>query len=462
VRGARSDYTHVALLLPTAGTRRAFPISPYDPVVQVLTAPEAAALVRPHDTLGIPLGPGQPPAFLHALGERDDYVDVTVFGALLVDLYTFFTKPGVHYLSGFYGPAERFLLETGADVQFVPSDFRRFTPIAERLKPRVVATLAAPPDADGYASLSLHAGATYHELLRASADPERVLVVEVNPAAPRTLGLEPEFPHRVHVDQIDVLVESDRPLFVLPDAEESDIDRRIAAHVRPYIVDGATLQTGIGGIPSTIATMLANDDGGDYGIHSEMFTTGLMRLHKAGKVSNARKGQYEGMSITTFAAGTEELYEFLDGNQEVRFLPVEVVNSPEIVSKNRRMVTINGALTIDLWGQAVADTIGSKQFSGIGGHEDFVSVAGFELEDRSLLCLPSTATVGGQRISRIAAELAAGAVVTTPRHQLDLVVTEYGVASLRGRTVRERAIALAGIAHPDFRELLTAHADSLR
>ena len=326
----------------------------------------------------------------------------------------------------------------------------------------MVATLAAPPDADGYASLSLHAGATYHELLRASADPERVLVVEVNPGAPRTLGLPPEFPHRVHVDQIDVLVESDRPLFVLPDAEESEIDRRIAAHVRPYIVDGATLQTGIGGIPSTIATMLANDDGGDYGIHSEMFTTGLMRLHKAGKVSNARKGQYEGMSITTFAAGTEELYEFLDGNQEVRFLPVEVVNSPEIVSKNRRMVTINGALTIDLWGQAVADTIGPKQFSGIGGHEDFVSVAGFELEDRSLLCLPSTATVGGQRISRIAAELAAGAVVTTPRHQLDLVVTEYGVASLRGRTVRERALALAGIAHPDFRELLTAHADGLR
>ncbi|HEY5153958.1 MAG TPA: acetyl-CoA hydrolase/transferase C-terminal domain-containing protein, partial [Acidimicrobiales bacterium] len=278
---------------------------------------------------------------------------------------------------------------------------------------------------------------------------------------PRTLGFG-EYPHRVHVDQIDVMVESDRPLFVLPDAEASEVDRRIAAHVRPYISDGATLQTGIGGIPSTIATMLAEDDGGDYGVHSEMFTNGLMRLHQAGKVSNLRKGQFEGMSITTFAAGTTDLYEFLDGNQEVRFLPVEVVNSPEIVSKNRKMVTINGALTIDLWGQAVADTIGSKQFSGIGGHEDFVSVAGFELEDRSLLCMPSTANVGGQRISRIAAELAAGAVVTTPRHQLDLVVTEYGVASLRGRTVRERAMALAGVAHPDFRELLTAHADTLR
>jgi len=432
------------------------------PTSPLHTLEEAAAVVRPVDTIGVPLGPGQPSAFLHALGERDDYEDVTIFGALLIDLFAFFTKPGVHYLSGFYGPAERFLLETGADVQFVPSDFRRFTPIAERLRPRVVATLAAPPDDEGWLSLSLHAGATYHELLRAAADPERVLVVEINPHAPRTMGLLPDSPHRVHIDQVDVLVESDRPMFVLADADPTDIDRKIAGHVRPYITDGSTLQTGIGGIPSTIAAMLAEDDGGDYGIHSEMFTTGLMHLHKAGKISNARKGQYPGMSITTFAAGTEELYEFLDGSEDVRFLPVDIVNSPEVVSRNHKMVTINGALTIDLWGQAVADTIGNRQFSGIGGHEDFVSVAGLELEDRALLCLPSTAMVAGQRISRIAAQLAAGAVVTTPRHQLDLVVTEHGVASLRGRTVHARAVALANIAHPDYRDDLLAHADTLK
>lgn len=429
---------------------------------KVHTLEEAVAQVRPVDTIGVPLGPGQPSAFLHALGERDDYEDVTIFGALLIDLFAFFTKPGVHYLSGFYGPAERFLLETGADVQFVPSDFRRFTPIAERLKPRVVATLVAPPDDEGWLSLSLHAGATYHELLRAANDPDRVLIAEVNPSAPRTMGLMPHSPHRVHIDQVDVLVESDRPMFLLADSEPTDVDRQIAAHVRPFITDGSTLQTGIGGIPSTIASMLAEDDGGDYGVHSEMFTTGLMHLHKAGKISNARKTQFPGMSITTFSAGTEELYEFLDGSDEVRFLPVDIVNSPEIVSRNHKMVTINGALTIDLWGQAVADTIGNRQFSGIGGHEDFVSVAGFELEDRALLCMPSTAMVAGQRISRIAAELAAGAVITTPRHQLDLVVTEFGVASLRGRTVHERAVALAEIAHPDYRDDLLEHADTLK
>jgi hypothetical protein len=153
--------------------------------MNVLTPQEAAGLVRPTDKLGIPLGPGQPSAFLHALGERDDFEDLTIFGALLIDLYAVFTKPGVHYLSGFYGPAERFLLETGADIQFVPSDFRRFTPIAERFNARVVASLAAPPDDDGWCSLSLHAGATTKEMARAAADPDRLLIVEINPAAPR-------------------------------------------------------------------------------------------------------------------------------------------------------------------------------------------------------------------------------------------------------------------------------------
>jgi acyl-CoA hydrolase len=428
---------------------------------EVCTPAEAAERFRPVDTLGIPLGPGQPQALLHALGDRDDFEDLTVFGALLLDLYALFTKPGVRYLSGFFGPAERMLLDAGGRIEFVPADFRRFSPILERLHPRVMTGLAAPPDADGWLSLSLHAGATFAELMRAAADPERLVIIEVNSQAPRTLGLLPDHPHRIHLDQIDALVESARPMYTLPDDEPDEVDLAIAAHARPYIADGSTLQTGIGGVPSTIAQMLAADDGGDYGIHSEMFTTGLMHLHQAGRVTNARKNQYAGMSITTFALGTTEMNDFLDGNEEVRFLPADVVNAPQVIAHNHRMVTINGALTIDLWGQAVADTIGSRQFSGIGGHEDFVSVAGFGLEDRSLLCLPSTALLGGERISRIAAELAAGTVVTTPRHQLDLVVTEFGVASLRGRTVRERAVALAAVAHPDFRDELSAKAETL-
>jgi len=423
--------------------------------VTLHTPEEGAELVRDTDQLAVPLGPGQPMALLHALGKRERFDHLQVFGALLVDLYELFTRPGVHLQSGFYGPAERFLLDSGADIQFVPSDFRRFTPILERLSPRVIATAVAAPDEDGWMSLSVHAGATIAELKRASADPNRVVIAEVVPDAPRTFGIEPDHPHRLHVGEVDMVVQGDRPMFILPDALPTPVDEEIARHVRPHITDGCTLQTGIGGIPSTIAKLLAEDRGGNYGVHSEMFTNGLMELHKAGKVTNANKGQFAGMSISTFAAGTSDLYEWLDGNEEVRFLPVEIVNSPEVIAHNHQMVTINGALMVDLWGQVVADTIGPRQFSGIGGHEDFVSVSGLELEDRSLICLPSRTQVDDRPVARIVGRLPHGAVVTTPRHQLDIVITEHGSASLRGRTVRERAIALAEIAHPDDRaELL--------
>jgi acyl-CoA hydrolase len=227
------------------------------------------------------------------------------------------------------------------------------------------------------------------------------------------------------------------------------------------VVDGSTLQTGIGGIPSAIAGLLARGKGGDYGVHSEMFTTGLMKLHAAGKVTNRRKGEFIGHSISTFAAGTAELNEWLDGNEDVRFLPVSVVNSPEVIAKNDRMVTINSALTIDLFGQIVADTIGGTQYSGIGGHEDFAAASGIELEDRALLCLPSTSTIAGELTSRIVPFLPAGSIVTTPRHQLDVMITEHGTAELRGRTVLDRALALAEIAHPDFRDGLREHARDL-
>lgn len=428
---------------------------------RILSPADAAALLHPHDSLGIPLGPGQPSAFLHALGDRDDWVEFTVFGALLVDLFAVFTKPGVRYLSGFFGPAERFLVDSGARVEFIPADFRRFTRIAEQLAPRVVATVATPPDTDGFVSLSLHAGATIDAIAQAAADPDRVLVVETNDKFPRTRGILPDFGHRVHLDQIDVLVESDRDPFVLPEVVAGDVDRAIAAFVQPLIPDGATLQTGIGGIPSTIVGLLAHGDGGDYGVHSEMFTTGLMQLHRAGKVSNLRKGQFDGVSITTFAAGTLELYAWLDENEGVAFLPVDVVNSPEVISRNHTMITINGALTVDLNGQVVADTIGGRQFSGIGGHEDFIAPSGLSLDDRSLVCMRSTSVVDGVCISRIVPALAEGWVVTTPRHQLDLVVTEHGVAHLRGRTVRERARALAEIADPPFRDELRERAERL-
>ena len=158
--------------------------------------------------------------------------------------------------------------------------------------------------------------------------------------------------------------------------------------------------------------------------------------------------------MCTFALGTAELYDWLHENDRVRFLPVDVVNAPDVIARNGHVVSVNGAIEVDLYGQVAADRIGGRQYSGIGGHEDFVAVSGLQLEDRSLVCLPSTATVGGEVVSRIVSTLPAGSTVTTPRHQVDVVITEYGAAELRGRTIRERAEALVAIAHPDHRDAL--------
>lgn len=404
---------------------------------QELTAEQAAARLEPEDALGMPLGPGQPPAFLRALGEREDWAELRVYGALLAVGTELFSRPGVHYLSGFFGP------------------------LLERQAPRVMTTVATPPDADGWCSLSLHAGGTVSELRRAGADPGRLLVVEVSDSYPRTFGHGADYRHALHVDQIDVLVHSTDAPLALPggDAAPTDVDQAIARHAAGLIPSGATLQTGIGSIPNQIAVLLAEGDGGDYGLHSEMFTDGCMKLHDAGKITNARKGQYDGVSVTTFAFGSTELYGWLDGNTDVAFLPVEVVNSPEVIGANNDMISINGALAIDIHGQVVADTIAGDQFSGIGGAEDFVAGAALELSDRSLICLPSTFSKDGELQSRIVAWFGPGAVITTPRHQVDVIVTEYGVAELEGETVHGRGEALAAIAHPQFRDELLAAAE---
>ena len=425
-------------------------------MTQHLTADEAAALVLPVDAIGMPLGPGQPVGLLEALGRRTDWEDLRINGALLTVFTDLFSHPNVHDLSGFYGPLERILRDSGANIGFAPADFRRFVPLLESLAPRVMVTSAALP-AGGRVSLSLHAGANVEEMRRAGADPDRLLIVEVSEHYPRTYGTA-DHDHSFAVDDIDVLVETDKAPVETEDPPPTDIDRAIADHVRAYVPDGATLQTGIGAVPSMVATLLAEGDGGGYGIHSEMFTTGLMRLHQAGKVTND-KGTYDGVSVTTFAAGTRELYDWLHENHEVAFLPVDLVNSPEAIGRNRAAVTINAAMSVDVQGQVIADTISAVQYSGIGGHEDFVSGPALDLDDRSLLCLPSTIQIGDELRSRIVPWFEAGAVITTPRHQVDVIVTEYGAAELQGRTVHQRGEALAAIAHPAFREGLREAAE---
>jgi acyl-CoA hydrolase len=430
--------------------------------VPVTCAPEqAVSFVRPVDQIGFGLGPANPDAFLTALGSRDDWEDLVLGGALLLNYYEVLTKPGVSYRCGFFGPAERLLLAQGHRIEHVPSGFRQFAPVLARFAPRIMVAQAAPPDGDGKVNLSLHYGATRPELLRAGRDPDRLLIVEINPNLPRTKSLAPDFDNTIPVDVIDVLVEADGVPFSLEEPPPDAVDRAIASHALSFVTAGATLQTGIGAIPNMVASELATGPLGGFGIHSEMFTTGLMELHRAGKVTNAQKGIFDGLSVTTFALGTSELYRWLDANDEVAFLDVATVNDPTIIGRNANLVSINGALSVDLYGQVVADNIGGRQISGVGGHEDFVAGAELHADTHSLICLRSTAEVAGTPVSRIVGSLPEGSIVSTPRHHTGVVITEFGVAELTGLTVRERAHALVDIAHPDSRGALREQADSL-
>ncbi|MGD0881773.1 MAG: acetyl-CoA hydrolase/transferase C-terminal domain-containing protein [Acidimicrobiales bacterium] len=428
---------------------------------RICTPEEATELVRPTDSVGFGLGPANPDAFFTALGGRDDWTDLRFGGALLLGYYTVLTHPHVSYRCGFFGPAERMLLAGGANIELVPGGFRQFAPILRKYDPRIMTVLAAPPGDDGTVNLSLHLGATLDELVMAGRDPDRLLVVEVNPNLPRTCAFAPEYTNTIPLDIVDVLVEADGSPFTLPPVPPDEIDETIADVACSFVTDGATLQIGIGAVPNIVATKLAEGPGGNYGVHSEMFTDGLMLLHEAGKVTNTAKDLFNGVSITTFALGSSELYRWLDGNEDVAFVPVQVVNDPSIIARNHAFVSINGALSVDLYGQVVADNIDGKQISGVGGHEDFVAGAELRNDDHSLICLRSTAVADGVTRSRIVPVLPEGSVVSTPRHHTGVIVTEYGAADLTGCTVRERAEALAEIAHPDFRDELRARAATL-
>ena len=427
----------------------------------VHTPEEAVALLRPVDQVGFGLGPGIPDAFLTALGARDDWQDLQVGGALCLNLYEVFTRAGVSYRCGFFGPAERLHHSQGHRVELVPGGFRQMGPIMARFAPRVMVAQGAPPDERGRVNLSLHMGGTRDELLRAGRDPGRLLIMEVNPHLPRTKSLPPSYDNTIPLDAIDVLVESDGAPFALADAPTDNVDVAIARHALTYVREGSTLQTGIGAIPNVVATELATGPLGGFGIHSEMFTTGLMRLHQAGKVTNDAKGVFDGVSVTTFALGVSELYQWLDENEDVAFLPVGTVNDPTVIAGNANLVSINGALSVDLYGQVIADNIDGRQISGVGGHEDFVAGAELHLDARSLICLRSTTERDGEVVSRIAGIPPEGTVVSTPRHHTGVVITEYGAVELTGGTVRERAHLLVDIAHPDFRRELRKVADGL-
>ena len=303
------------------------------------------------------------------------------------------------------------------------------------------------PDAHGFCSL----GTSIDAALSASRTAKTV-IAQLNASMPRTLG-----DTFIHVSQIDLGVEVDLPPYEHIEAPLGEVERQIGENVAQLVQDGATLQLGIGAIPA--ATALALRDKRDLGVHTEMFTNAVMDLVECGAITGARKEINRGKIVSAFLMGSRELYRFVNDNPMVEMRPVDYTNDTAVIRRFSKMVAINSAIEVDVTGQVVADSIGSRFYSGVGGQMDFIRGAALSPQGRAIIALPSTAAKG--TVSRIVPLLQEGAGVVTTRAHVRTVVTEYGVAELHGRTVAERAKALIAIAHPDFREDLFARASKI-
>lgn len=415
-------------------------------------AGDAVGVVRDGDTIVAPIGAGEPPALVHALSERRrEFHDVTVFSLLPLARAAYFdpeTREHVRHSTAFLGGVSR----PGAGegwVDYCPAHFSEIPELIRRglLPCDVVFARASAMDEHGFFALGLSADYTMAAVERA-----RAVVLEVNPRVPFTFG-----DCHVHVSQVAALVESDDAVVELPPPSIGDVERAIAGHVADLVPDGATLQIGIGAIPDAVVQQLRTKN--DLGIHTEMFGDGILSLLEAGVVTNARKNLHHGKMLATFALGSQRLYEYMHRNPALEMHPVDVTNDPFLAGANDGLHSINGTLAVDLVGQCGSETLGSRPYSGTGGQVDFVRAANRSRGGKAIIVVPSTAK--GGTVSRIVPTLAPGTHVTTGKNDVDYVVTEFGVAHLRGRTARDRARALIGIAHPDFRDQLTEEAGRL-
>jgi acetyl-CoA hydrolase len=308
----------------------------------------------------------------------------------------------------------------------------------------------SPPDEHGFCSLGIEAG-----LVKTPAQVAKTVIAEVNEQMPRTLG-----DSFIHFSKIDYAVPVNYPLAELPMGEPNDLSMSIGRYVADLIEDGSTMQMGIGAIPDAVLNYLEGKR--DLGVHTELFSDGVMKLIQQGIITNERKTLHSGKIVAGFILGSHDLYDFVDDNPIIELHPTEYVNDPFIIAQNEKMISINSAIEVDLTGQVCADSIGPKLYSGVGGQLDFVYGAARSKGGKPIIALPSTATPGGgEAISRIVSTLKPGAGVVTTRNHVHYIATEYGIAYLYGKTIKERARALIEIAHPDFREELERQAFEL-
>ena len=417
-----------------------------------LTSADALALrVESGWTLGMDAALAQTPAIMSALAERagrDELRGVKI--QTLLDVYPFeFYADNV--LSGklngvsWFSSAGARKAVNGGYADFIPAYYRDIPGLIRSFyEYDAFCVSVSPMDKHGYFSLSTTS--SYSQAMMSKA--KRVFV-EVNQYQPRAVcGLQ------IHVSQVDAIVEHDAPLPELPPVKLDEISLTIGNLIAEQIPDGACIQLGIGAIPD--ATGMALKTKHDLGIHTEMFTGSMVELIACGAVNNSKKQIHPGKSVTTFAYGSKRIYDYIDDNPAIEILPVDYVNDPNVICRNDNMISINAALEVDLWGQVCAESVGTKHMSGSGGQIDYVRGACQSRGGKSFIAFSSTAKNG--TISKIKPILTPGAVCTTSKNDVDCIVTEYGIAKLRGRSLAERARQLIAIAHPDFRDELAFEA----
>jgi len=413
---------------------------------RVTTADKAVEDIRSGDRVWIHPGCNTPTLLIDAMVARAPELE----NVEVVHILTL--APAPYVAPGMEGHFRHRSLFTGANVRaavnegradFVPIHLHDVPALISRGQMPIDVSLIhiSPPDEHGFCSYGVGVDAT-----KTAVEHSRTVIAMVNRQMPRTLG-----DSFVHVSKLTRVVEVDLPLIEHPMSEEvSGVARRIGGNIASLITDGATIQMGIGEIPDAVLDFLG--DKKHLGVHTEMFSDGLVDLFEAGVVTNEKKSLHRGKIVASFVIGTRRAFDFVDNNPFMEFHPSEYVNDPYVVARNDKMVAINSALAVDLTGQVCADSIGTKIYSGFGGQLDFIRGAARSDGGVPIIALPSTAKDG--TLSRLVDTLIPGSGVVTTRADVHYVVTEYGVANLFGRSIRERARSLIDISHPDFREEL--------
>lgn len=422
---------------------------------KVISAQDAVKVIKSGDKIIIQPGCAAPLELIRAMVDRKDELEnVDIYHILVVGKLPY-TEPGMEkhfkHKAFFMGGNTRKAINEGR-AEFIPIFLSEVTMLFKRglIEADIALIHVSPPDEHGFCSYGIDVGN-----IKTPAEKAKVVIAQVNPRMPRGLGNS-----FIHINKIDYIVEHDEPLMELPQVDPNastetlEVYDNIGKYVAGMIEDGSTLQMGIGAIPDSVLKYLHNKN--DLGIHTEMFSDGLINLVLEGVVNGEKKTLHPGKIIAGFVLGTKKAYDFIDNNPIFEFHPQEYVNDPFIVAQNNKMVAINSAIEVDLTGQVCSDSIGTKFYSGIGGQVDFIRGASRSEGGKPIIALPSATK--DLKISRIVPTLKQGAGVVTSRGDVHYVVTEYGVADLYGQTVQERARRLIEIAHPSFRDELTSFA----